>query len=103
MPRRRHLRRSAFGQNPEFYKFYRSLEAYRATFKNQGDVMVVDPARTSSNTSRAAARPLAEVSSTLPPQAGLPAGPARRRVFGPLLLQEGGFFAARGIRTHRPV
>jgi membrane protease subunit HflC len=33
----------AFGQNPEFYKFYRSLEAYRATFKNRSDVMVVDP------------------------------------------------------------
>lgn len=32
----------AFGRNPEFYKFYRSLEAYRATFKNKGDVMVVD-------------------------------------------------------------
>jgi membrane protease subunit HflC len=32
----------AFGKNPEFYKFYRSLEAYRATFKNKGDVMVVD-------------------------------------------------------------
>ncbi|MEO7497337.1 MAG: protease modulator HflC, partial [Massilia sp.] len=27
---------------PEFYKFYRSLEAYRASFKNHGDVMVVD-------------------------------------------------------------
>lgn len=33
----------AFGQNPEFYKFYRSLEAYRASFKNRSDVMVVDP------------------------------------------------------------
>jgi membrane protease subunit HflC len=33
----------AFGQNPEFYKFYRSLEAYRASFKNRTDVMVVDP------------------------------------------------------------
>ena len=32
----------AFGKNPEFYKFYRSLEAYRATFKNKGDVMVID-------------------------------------------------------------
>ena len=32
----------AFGRNPEFYKFYRSLEAYRATFKNHGDVMVID-------------------------------------------------------------
>ena len=33
----------AFGKNPEFYKFYRSLEAYRASFKDQGDVLVVDP------------------------------------------------------------
>jgi membrane protease subunit HflC len=32
----------AFGKNPEFYKFYRSLEAYRASFKNRSDVMVVD-------------------------------------------------------------
>ena len=32
----------AFGRNPEFYKFYRSLEAYRATFKDKGDVMVID-------------------------------------------------------------
>ncbi len=32
----------AFGKNPEFYKFYRSLEAYRASFKSQGDVMVID-------------------------------------------------------------
>ncbi|WP_394777702.1 protease modulator HflC [Undibacterium sp.] len=33
----------AFGQNPEFYKFYRSLEAYRASFKTKSDVLVVDP------------------------------------------------------------
>lgn len=33
----------AFGKSPEFYKFYRSLEAYRASFKNRSDVMVVDP------------------------------------------------------------
>ena len=33
----------AFGKNPEFYKFYRSLEAYRSSFKDKGDVMVVDP------------------------------------------------------------
>ena len=32
----------AFGKNAEFYKFYRSLEAYRAAFKNHGDVMVLD-------------------------------------------------------------
>jgi len=33
----------AFGQNPEFYKFYRSLEAYRASFKSRSDMMVIDP------------------------------------------------------------
>jgi len=33
----------AFNQNPEFYKFYRSLEAYRQSFRSKSDVMVVDP------------------------------------------------------------
>ena len=33
----------AFGQNPEFYAFYRSLEAYRNTFRSKGDVIVVEP------------------------------------------------------------
>jgi membrane protease subunit HflC len=32
----------AFGQNPEFASFYRSLEAYRATFRSRGDVLVLD-------------------------------------------------------------
>jgi modulator of FtsH protease HflC len=34
---------AAYGQNPEFYAFYRSLEAYKATFRNKSDVMVLDP------------------------------------------------------------
>ena len=33
----------AYGANPEFYAFYRSLEAYKATFRNRSDVMVLDP------------------------------------------------------------
>jgi membrane protease subunit HflC len=33
----------AFGQNPEFYSFYRSLEAYRGSFKSKSDVLVVEP------------------------------------------------------------
>lgn len=33
----------AYSQDPEFYSFYRSLEAYRSSFANKGDVMVVDP------------------------------------------------------------
>ena len=35
---------AAYGQNPEFYRFYRRLEAYRATFKSQNNnVLVLDP------------------------------------------------------------
>jgi modulator of FtsH protease HflC len=33
----------AFGRDPQFAQFYRSLEAYRASFKNKNDVMVLDP------------------------------------------------------------
>lgn len=33
----------AFGQNPEFYAFYRSLEAYRNSFRSKSDVLVVEP------------------------------------------------------------
>ena len=33
----------AFGQNAEFYAFYRSLEAYRGSFKSKGDVLVIEP------------------------------------------------------------
>ena len=33
----------AFSQNPEFYAFYRSLEAYRGSFRNKSDVLVVEP------------------------------------------------------------
>ena len=33
----------AFGENPEFYAFYRSLEAYRQSFNNKSDLLVVDP------------------------------------------------------------
>ena len=33
----------AFGRDANFAQFYRSLEAYRATFRTKGDVMVLDP------------------------------------------------------------
>jgi len=33
----------AYGQNPEFYSFYRSLEAYKSTFRNKSDMLVLDP------------------------------------------------------------
>jgi len=33
----------AYEQNPEFYAFYRSLEAYRQSFKSKSDVLVIEP------------------------------------------------------------
>jgi modulator of FtsH protease HflC len=33
----------AFGRDPQFAQFYRSLEAYRTSFRNRSDVMVLDP------------------------------------------------------------
>lgn len=33
----------AYGQDQEFYSFHRSLQAYRESFANKGDVMVLDP------------------------------------------------------------
>ena len=33
----------AFGQNPEFASFYRSLEAYRSSFRARSDLLVLDP------------------------------------------------------------
>ncbi|MDQ8022468.1 MAG: protease modulator HflC [Moraxellaceae bacterium] len=33
----------AFGRNPEFYRFYRSLEAYKQSFRSKNDVLVVEP------------------------------------------------------------
>jgi membrane protease subunit HflC len=33
----------AFGKNPDFYSFYKSLEGYRSSFSKPGDLLVVDP------------------------------------------------------------
>ena len=33
----------AFGRDPQFAQFYRSLEAYRASFRSKNDVLVLDP------------------------------------------------------------
>lgn len=34
----------AFGRDPQFAQFYRSLEAYKQSFNKKGDLLVVDPA-----------------------------------------------------------
>jgi membrane protease subunit HflC len=33
----------AFGRDPQFAEFYRSLDAYKASIGHKGDVLVVDP------------------------------------------------------------
>jgi membrane protease subunit HflC len=33
----------SFGKDPQFAQFYRSLEAYRTTFRSRSDLMVVEP------------------------------------------------------------
>ena len=33
----------AYEQNPEFFAYYRSLEAYRASLRNRSDLLVLDP------------------------------------------------------------
>ena len=36
----------SFGQDPQFAKFYRSLDAYKASFASKNDVILVDPSST---------------------------------------------------------
>jgi len=33
----------AFQQNPEFYAFYRSMEAYRSSFRGKNDLLLLEP------------------------------------------------------------
>ena len=33
----------AFSENPEFFSFYRSLEAYRSSFRSRSDILVLEP------------------------------------------------------------
>jgi membrane protease subunit HflC len=34
---------AAYGKNPEFYAFYRSMDAYKQSFSSKNDVMVLQP------------------------------------------------------------
>lgn len=34
---------TAYSKNPEFYAFYRSMDAYRQSFRSKSDVMVLEP------------------------------------------------------------
>ena len=43
MPRLRRIYADAYNRDPEFYAFTRSLSAYRETFSNKGDVLLLDP------------------------------------------------------------
>lgn len=37
------IQAAAFGLNPEFFAFYRSMEAYKQSFKTKNDVLVLEP------------------------------------------------------------
>ncbi|MBB4842105.1 membrane protease subunit HflC [Paucibacter oligotrophus] len=54
----------SFGRDPQFAQFYRSLEAYRSTFRNKSDVMVLDPS--------------SEFFKTMRGNSAAPAAPARK-------------------------
>jgi membrane protease subunit HflC len=34
---------AAFQQNPEFYSFYRSMEAYKSSFRGRNDLLLIEP------------------------------------------------------------
>ena len=51
----------ALGRDPSFAKFYRSLEAYRSSFRSKSDVMVVDPSSEFFAAMRGNAEPAAAV------------------------------------------
>lgn len=34
---------AAYTEDPEFYQFYRSMNAYKKTFSNKGDILLIDP------------------------------------------------------------
>ncbi len=38
-----HIYASAYSRNPQFYSFYRSIEAYRNSFRDKSDVLVLQP------------------------------------------------------------
>lgn len=47
----------AFGRDPQFANFYRSLEAYRASFRSKSDVLVVDTSSDFFNVMRGGGKP----------------------------------------------
>ena len=52
----------AFGRDPQFAQFYRSLEAYKASFNKKSDVMVLDPSSEFFKTMRGSGGPAGNVS-----------------------------------------
>lgn len=69
----------AFGKNPDFASFYRSLEAYRASFQGPGDVMVVEPTSEFFRYFRDPGSPAAGTGSTAAPGAPLGGQPGVAR------------------------
>ena len=68
----------AFGRDPQFAQFYRSLEAYRASFRSKSDVIVVDPNNDFFRTLRGSSPQAAPASApAAPPAKPAPATPRK--------------------------
>ena len=68
----------AFGKDPQFAAFYRSLEAYRASFRSRSDVVVVDPSSDFFRAMRGSSLAASTAPRATPPaaHAAAPAAPA---------------------------
>ena len=64
----------SFGRDPQFAQFYRSLEAYRASFRNKSDVMIVDQSGDFFKSMRGTSAPAAAAARPAP----APAAPPRK-------------------------
>jgi membrane protease subunit HflC len=69
----------AFGRDPQFAQFYRSLEAYRASFRSKSDVIVVDPNTEFFKALRGVAPSAAAAAPAAPPARPAPPPPAPRK------------------------
>jgi membrane protease subunit HflC len=69
----------AFGRDPQFAQFYRSLEAYRASFRSKSDVIVVDPNTEFFKALRGVAPSAAPAAPAAPPAKAAPMPPAPRK------------------------
>src|SRR5690606_25953538 len=73
---------AAYNKDPEFYSFYRSLQAYRESFSSKSDVLVLDPDSEFFRFFQGAQRPGSETGHTCPPGRCAPLTTCNKRSAG---------------------